>query len=209
MPDKFDSMKSLLAAIPAAGNYTFEICSEHQSAIKLFAPHGGCIEPGTRRIVLGLADNRWDYFIFRGIKAHDCYATLHVTSENYDDETCAIMAKSAVLALSIHGREVERSRIEVGGGSVLAPKLLLHLQALGYPAVSASDRVSGRGSRNFVNLAEKGGIQLELSKGFRRYLFTDYPNRPKPTPAFDTFIKDIRAWLIQTESNLGKDLRLA
>jgi|GEM_PF-4157197 len=152
---------------------------------------------------------KWDYFIFRGIRAKDCYATLHVTSENYDEETCVNMAKSAVLAVSIHGREVMRSRIEVGGGSLLAPRLLEYFQKLGYPAVSASDHASGKGARNFVNLAEKGGIQVELTRGFRKYLFSEYPKRPKPKPEFDRFIKDLKAWLIETESLLRTSPDLA
>ena len=205
MPDKFNSMKSLLKAIPAEGNYEFEICRERQSVIKLFAPHGGCIEPGTRRIVQSLASKRWDYFIFRGRRnGNDCYDTLHVTSEGYDEERCVDMANSAILAVAVHGRGGDDSRIEVGGGSFkLAKDLVEHLREHGYPAVPAPRSMDGSSPKSFVNLAREKGIQLELTDGFRNSLFSDYPKRPQPRQKiFDGFIETLRAWLTDAEKVL-------
>jgi phage replication-related protein YjqB (UPF0714/DUF867 family) len=207
MPDKFSSMKSLLSVVPAEGNYSFDISGKRNSKIKLFAPHGGCIEPGTRQIVMSLANNKWDYFIFRGIrKGGDCYETLHVKSENYDVESCVQMARNAVLAVAIHGRRVEESRIEVGGGSLsLAADLVRYLSELEYPAIPAPSHMSGQSETNFVNLAKLKGIQLELSEGFRKSLFDMYPNKPRPKSSFfPEFITNLRAWLMKTENRFGQ-----
>lgn len=201
LPETFTSMKSLLAAIPAKGNYKFEICSKQQSAIKLFAPHGGCIEPGTRWIVRSLAGETWDYFIFRGIRKNGkCYETLHVSSECYDETRCTDMAKKAMLAIAVHGRAGEDSRIEVGGGSLsFASDLCELFRYQGFPAEPAPSIMKGQSPQNFINLAAQRGIQLELTDGYRRSLFSNYPARPKPNREFDRFIALGREWLMKTE----------
>lgn len=197
-------MKSLLAAIPAKGNYKFEICSERQSAIKLFAPHGGCIEPGTRRIVQSLAGETWDYYIFRGTrKNRECHQTLHVSSESYDEVRCMDMARKAILAIAVHGRTGEDPRIEVGGGSREFAFLLCELlRSHGFPAQPAPVAMNGQGPRNFVNFAVQRGIQLELTNGFRRSLFSNYPARPKPNREFGRFITVVSDWMVGIEHQL-------
>src|SRR6516162_8474933 len=101
--DTYPDMRTLLSSLPPEGNYTFHIEKRYNSFIKLFAPHGGCIEPCTGVLVREIAGDRWDYFIFQGIRKKDCFRTLHVASTNYDEPQCCSLALSATLAVSIHG----------------------------------------------------------------------------------------------------------
>ena len=50
--DRYPSMSALLTDLPSTGNYVLHCESERRSRVALFAPHGGCIEPGTDRIVV-------------------------------------------------------------------------------------------------------------------------------------------------------------
>lgn len=193
-----------MRTIPEKGNYSFEISDKLKSRIKLFAPHGGCIEPGTAIIVRSLAKAGWDYFIFRGTPRSPFKGYLHVTSTHYNEVHCLNLAKRSALAVSIHGKMGKTSVIEVGGGNLaLARGLVSHLVKGGYPARSASQALSGQSPRNFINHAKRQGIQLELSEGFRRSLFFNYPRRPTPRPEpYGVFISTMVRWLKITEQSL-------
>jgi phage replication-related protein YjqB (UPF0714/DUF867 family) len=198
-------MKALLSTIEQQGNYSFEIQASRGSPIKLFAPHGGCIEPGTAPIVKALAGDQYDYFIFRGLrKGKNCKKLLHVTSSHYNEERCKSMAQNALVAFSVHGCRGKDIRIEVGGGNRKLAVDLVNLLMLNYPTALAPARRNGSSPLNFVNKAKHKGIQLELSHGLRDYLFFGYPKSPKPNPeTFSKFIETVRTWLRRVEKGLA------
>ena len=88
-------MTELLRTLPPKENYAISIDSSRNSKIKIFAPHGGCIEPATEPIALALALGSYDYYIFSGKRKEGCNRYLHVTSAHYDEPQCLRMADEA------------------------------------------------------------------------------------------------------------------
>src|SRR5258708_7015676 len=154
--DTYPSMTELLRQVPAEGNYTVHVESRHRSAVKLFAPHGGCIEPCPGPLVRESAQERLDQFIFNGIRKKDCFRTLPVTSTNSDEPQCVAMARDACIALAFHGCEGEERFIEAGGGNVpLSVVLGEYLIGRGYDVRTTPKRRGGVDQNNFINLARK------------------------------------------------------
>jgi phage replication-related protein YjqB (UPF0714/DUF867 family) len=197
-------MTELLARLPARDNYDLQIDHSRRSKVKIFAPHGGCIEPCTAQIVLPLALDRFDFFLFNGMMKKDCFSTLHVTSTHYDEPQCLQLAREAVVAIAVHGCEGEEPFIQLGGGNgTLAANLREYLIVLGYRIMHSSGELKGEHADNFVNFAQQGGIQLELSAGFRRQMFPGFPRSLQRDPVeFPRFIGAMRSWMESTERSI-------
>ncbi len=202
--DTFYSMTALYRSIPSAENYNILADDSRKSRVKLFAPHGGCIEPGTDQIVLELAGGRFDYFLFRGERRKGCFKTLHVTSTHFDDPVCTRLAQNASIAVSVHGCNVQGIVIEVGGGNIfMAEQLSAYLVSNGYHAVTSPHTRHGQQDNNFINKCRHGGVQLELSVGFRSTLFPGFPQVNQRHPQeFGNFVRIMREWLDTTEENI-------
>jgi phage replication-related protein YjqB (UPF0714/DUF867 family) len=204
MVDRFKSMSELLHAVPAHGNYEIQHDASMGTRVKLFAPHGGCIEPCTGALVREIALGRTDFYIFHGMRKKSCYGTLHVTAVNYDEERCNRMARSAEIAVAIHGCSGRASFIELGGGNrAAARQLLVHLARRDFPARLALGNRKGADNRNFINLSRRQGVQLELSAGFRRSLYADFPKTLQPNPvALRRFVQAVQDWILEVEATL-------
>ena len=202
--DDFESMSALYRGLPGEGNYTSVAEGSRASKVKLFAPHGGCIEPGTDALVLSLAAKEFDYFLFRGTRKKDCYRTLHVTSAHYDEPACVRLAREAFLAVSVHGCESAESFLEIGGGNApAAASLGEHLRSKGYRIVVPPNKRRGEEAGNFINLCRTQGVQIELSGGFRSELFPEFPKTDQRHPKmFGAFVADLREWLLMAESTM-------
>jgi phage replication-related protein YjqB (UPF0714/DUF867 family) len=198
-------MSELLSRLPREGHYSVIAIADRRSALKIFAPHAGCIEPCTGAIVSELAGAEFDYYIFRGEMRSGCYDALHVTSVNYDHPDCERMVGSAAAALSVHGCASDAPFIEVGGGNPdLAGRLRGLLKAKGYAIGPGAARLAGADPRNFVNRCALGGVQMELSAGFRRLLFPGFPKEMQRHPAeFSKFIDAVRGWMKEVERELS------
>jgi phage replication-related protein YjqB (UPF0714/DUF867 family) len=203
--DRFPSMTALQAQLPAEGNYSLHCESSRGSGIALFAPHGGCIEPGTDRIVVELAAAEFNYFLFRGIRRTDCFRTLHVTSAHYDEPSCLALAGRSVVAVALHGCDGEEAFLEIGGANTAAVNSLrAHLAALGYRVLAPAPGRPGVDAGNFINRSSEGGVQVELSAGFRAMLFPGFPRTDQRHPvAFPSFIAAFRRWLLAAEPSPG------
>src|SRR5881409_2336160 len=110
-------MTELLSHLPSDGHYKIQFNDTRYSNVKLFAPHGGCIEPCTGNLVIELAGESFDYYVFHGTMKTNCFRTLHVSSTCYDEPHCQQMAREAVVAVAIHGCEGEKEFVEIGGGN--------------------------------------------------------------------------------------------
>ncbi len=209
--DTFPTMKALLSGVKEKDNYAFEICSSRNSPIKLFAPHGGCIEPGTAPIVRELAGGIYDYYIFRGIRrGGGCRKLLHVTSTHYDEDRCQSMARSALLSLSVHGCRGRRRFIEVGGGNRVLAADLCDTLTTRYPAVLAPEGHDGSSPLNFINASRYQGVQLEVSEGFRQSLFPGFPWSMTGNPdTLPEFIDTLRKWLRRIENTFTEPVEIA
>jgi len=191
--------------LPATGNYTIHVDSSHQSQIKIFAPHAGCIEPCTGPIVHAIALNRFDCFVFSGTRKNDCFQTLHVTSTHYDEPQCLAMIGETILAIAFHGCDGDEPFLLIGGGNKdYSVALSTHLTNAGYKVSPATGNLKGQEERNFINRARRKGIQVECSAGFRRKLFPSFPKTLQRNPVeFPKFIGTMRDWLEKIEIELG------
>ena len=198
-------MTELLRDLPSPGNYEIQTDESRGSRVKLFAPHGGCIEPCTGALVREIAAGRTDWYVFHGTCRHSCYGTLHVTSTHYDEPRCLRMAERAEVAVALHGCAGDDRFVEVGGGNAPAVASLLELlQEREFPVRPAPDARQGGDARNFVNLSRRRGVQLELSAGFRRSLFADYPRTAHPHPrAVRRLVRTMREWIASLEADLA------
>jgi len=205
MVDRFQSMSELLHAVPARGNYEIQHDVSKSTRVKLFAPHGGCIEPCTGALVREIALGRTDFYVFHGIRRESCYRTLHVTAVNYDEECCTRMAGSAEIAVAIHGCSGRETFIEIGGGNMAAVQMLLaHLVRWDFPARPALGSRQGADTRNFINLSRRKGVQLELSAGFRKSLYADFPKTLQPIPVpLRRFVQAMQDWICELEATLA------
>jgi phage replication-related protein YjqB (UPF0714/DUF867 family) len=147
--------------------------------------------------VAELAGAEFDSYVFRGLMKRECYKNLHVTSTHYDEPLCAAMVRRAILAVAFHGCDARESVIEVGGGNrALAGDLRDFLRRSGFPAVDAPGGRSGTAVENFINAATRQGIQLELSAGFRKTLFPDYPRTlQRNQHTLPAFVDAMQRWL--------------
>ncbi len=206
MPDRFASMQQLLKELPASENYSLQVQRDFRSRVKLFAPHGGCIEPCTGPLVMALTEKGFDSYVFHGVRKKDCYRTLHVTSVHYDEPACLDLAAEAEVAVAIHGCDGREEFIEVGGGNTeLRESLEARLRSGGYDLRRPADARIGEDPRNFVNRARQRGVQLELSAGFRRKLFPDFPRAASRHPVhFPAFLQAMGEWLNDLEERLGR-----
>lgn len=205
MKDYFSSMTELMEHLPARDNYSIASDVGRRSAVKVFAPHAGCIEPCTGALVLAIAMGRYDYFVFNGLRKKDCYKTLHVTSTHYDEPSCIRMARESTVALAIHGCDGEDLFIEVGGGnSSLASRLAESMIAAGYPALPAPAERRGEDPANFINKASRHGLQIELSAGFRRSLFPAFPRALSRDPrTFHPFVAFMQGWIDSVQGSFS------
>jgi phage replication-related protein YjqB (UPF0714/DUF867 family) len=203
--DRYPSMSALQAELPAAGNYSLYCESSRGSKVTLFAPHGGCIEPGTDRIVVELAGSEFDYFLFRGIRRTECFRTLHVTSAHYDEPSCLALARRSAIAVAIHGCDGAEEFLEVGGANgAVAEALRAALAEGGYRVRTPAPGRPGVDAANFINRSSAGGVQVELSAGFRAMLFPGFPRTDQRHPvAFPAFLSTFRRWLVPAEASCG------
>jgi phage replication-related protein YjqB (UPF0714/DUF867 family) len=66
--------------------------------------------------------------------------------------------------------------------------------------------LAGADRRNFINRSRLGGVQAELSAGFRRLLFPGFPGELQRHPKeFPKFIGVVRRWLIEIERELSSE----
>jgi len=197
-------MTELLSLFPSDGDYEIQFNISRNTNIKLFAPHGGCIEPCTGTLVMEIAGESFDYYVFHGMMKKNCFQTLHVSSTQFDEPRCQQMARQALVAVAIHGCEAEKEFVEIGGANrKLVTSLRNHLIAQGFPTVFATKNRKGEDERNFINLARHKGLQLELSSGFRKSLFPDFPRTLQRNPkTVRLFISAMQKWLHSVEQTI-------
>ncbi len=205
--DNYSSMSDLLRNLPSRDNYEIFADRSRRSKLKLFAPHGGCIEPCTSQLTAAIAASLFDSYVFSGMRKKDCYRNLHVTSTHYDEPQCVEMAAEAEVALALHGCDGEETFAQIGGGNAeLASDLLRRLNDLGYTAIRPSEHLRGIEEANFINRARQGGVQIELSVGFRRMLFPGFPRSLQRHPSeFPRFVEAMRSWALLVEGKLESE----
>jgi phage replication-related protein YjqB (UPF0714/DUF867 family) len=167
------------------------------SSLAIVVPHGGGIEVGTSEIARALAGDTYTLYCFEGIK-HSGNHLLHIPSTHFDDPLCLKLLDGASRVLSLHGCAGKRPLIHVGGRHKGWKKQILStLTAHHFPVVEAVHKYPGTHPENICNVHPSGGVQLELSTGFRERCFQGLSRakRQFTTPFFERFVSVLQTSL--------------
>lgn len=166
------------------------------SGILVMAPHGGGIEPGTADIADAVAGREHAFYGFKGIKPGG-NRILHISSNRFEEPLAVRMLETARRVVTIHGCREEAPLAWIGGRDRAGGEgIIARLQEAGFPA-RRCERAGLRGLQpnNLCNRGLSGtGVQLELSMGLRRMLFSDLGKRRLrlPTPLFHPFVQALQ-----------------
>lgn len=185
--DYYRDMKELLRKEPDT-SYEFNI-QTRESPVLIVTPHGGRIEQFTSAIGKGLAGSTFNHFEFRGLLERGSYERLHVSSVNYNPPKLIPLNKGSEITLSVHGLSGSNKVTYVGGRDLVGAQMVRQaLEAEGFSVETASLNYNGNDVKNFVNRNKRGkGIQLEITLGQRRALFTKR-NEERPNEDYERYI---------------------
>lgn len=166
-----------------------------ESVLLVMAPHGGGIEPGTGDIADAVAGRRHAFYCFKGIKPAG-NRVLHIASNRFVDPLAERILQKVQWVLALHGCRGEEPLILVGGRDTKRGAAILQaLREADLPARRCErPGLRGLNPNNFCNRGRSGaGVQLEISLGLRRMLFTDLQLRPtrQPTALFHRLVSAI------------------
>lgn len=164
------------------------------------APHGGGIEFGTDAIAQSIADPDHTFWAFKGIKKTG-NRILHITSTRFDVPDALKITLAAQTVVTIHGCRGEASVVHVGGRhSELKSLIRQSLCRAGFNAqISAKSALKGESPANLCNRCISGrGVQLEITKGLRKTMFTSHGGRGirKKTECFFRFTNAVKTALV-------------
>jgi phage replication-related protein YjqB (UPF0714/DUF867 family) len=172
---------------------------EGHSGIALMAIHGGEIEPGTLEIAGSAAGDEHSFYAFEGTK-EGRNSDLHLRSETFDEPAGVSMARTADVVVTIHGCEEDFEVIYLGGLHENLKWLIQRNFSLCGFHVPEQVRPGLAGTHPF-NICNRGrtgmGVQIEISRGLRRKMFSDFDRegRGRPTEAFFSLISALRGSL--------------
>jgi phage replication-related protein YjqB (UPF0714/DUF867 family) len=149
------------------------------SGIAVMAPHGGGIEFGTNQMARAIAHPDHTFWAFNGIKKTG-NRILHITSTRFDAPDALKIAFAAQTVLTLHGCHGDASVVYVGGRhGPLKVHLCQNLLKAGFNArISKKEGLRGESPLNLCNRCRTGnGIQLEITTGLRKRMFTPTKDR--------------------------------
>ena len=150
------------------------IVKKGTSPIAIMAPHGGGIEFGTAAIAASIAHPNHTFWAFKGIKQRD-NRSLHITSARFDEASALAVAANAQTVVTVHGCSENAKVVYVGGRHrELALRIRASLRHAGFNAeIGGKPSLRGENPSNLCNRCRSGkGVQLEISAGSRRGMFT-------------------------------------
>ena len=179
---------------------------DRASPLAIVALHGGGIEPGTSEIAHAIAGVDYSVYCFESLKSSG-NEIMHITSHDFDDPLCLELVSRAQVVVSIHGcnGEGKRASVFIGGRHTrLKERLSAELANAGFPVAPGMGPYPGQHRDNICNLGSSGaGIQLEISLGIRRRMFSGMRRLERKTtlPDFDRFVQTVRA-VLQNSHNI-------
>lgn len=167
---------------------------EATSGVVVTAIHGGGIEPGTSELADAIAGRRHAYYSFCGRMPSD-NRRLHLTSRCFDEPRALTLVERSGTVISIHGCSGTDPAVYLGGRHpALRTGIGDWLRTAGF-AVRESPFFPGSHPSNICNRCRGGmGVQLELSAGLRRRMFTGPLRAPhkETTAVFEQFAGAVR-----------------
>lgn len=148
------------------------------SRVAVIAPHGGQIEPGTSEIAENIAGDAFVHYSLQGRKTRN-NRHLHITSHRFDEPQAVVLVEAAQVALAIHGEYNASEEFVMVGGlhRILVSAVKLSLERIGIATLEPSGGLDATHPQNICNRAQRGGVQLEISRRLRDVLVADEQRR--------------------------------
>jgi phage replication-related protein YjqB (UPF0714/DUF867 family) len=173
MVDRYRSFKDLAADTQSEVDYRIRI-KDRDTSVVILAPHGGTIEPETSEIAEVIASTDYSFYAFEALN-EGAHGDFHITSHRFDESQAVELVGEADIAVAIHGRKDDGTdTIWLGGrATVLRDAIGASLRDAGFEA-ETNITLPGIHPSNICNRTRSGeGVQLELSRSFRRRLAND------------------------------------
>ncbi|APE44339.1 replication protein [Sulfitobacter alexandrii] len=173
MGDRYRNFEELAAASEEGVDYCIR-SEDRGSSVVILAPHGGTIEPGTAEIAQAIAGADFSLYIFEALQA-GAHGDFHITSHRFDEPKALDLVGRSDTAIAVHGRKDDGSdTIWLGGRAIgLRDAIAVSLRNAGFEA-EPNKRLPGVHETNICNRTRSHeGVQLELSRSFRRRLSTE------------------------------------
>lgn len=183
-------------------DYTIRSANRN-SAYTIIAPHAGGIEPGTGEIVLDIAQNSYNYYLFAGIKETN-NSVLHITSGRFDEPVALELVTNSDFVVAIHGCKGDKQTVFIGGlDKELVEKIANNLRMNGFfVRTDKYIEFPGKLPENICNRNRRGkGVQIELTEALRQIMFNDLSRtgRNEKTEVFYRFVNKVRQALREEE----------
>lgn len=172
MADKYGNFEQLSKNEVEGKDYKITV-NDVGGDITCIAPHGGSIEPGTSEVTIEIAGDRYNLYLFEGIKSSGNMG-LHITSTRFDEPNLLAISTKYRTNISIHGFEgTVYPRTYIGGlNSKLIEFIARELTNAGFVVDLPTEGIGGYSTRNFVNIGtDNTGVQLEISTAQRALFF--------------------------------------
>lgn len=135
----------------------------------IVAPHGGSIERGTSQIARLIAGNKFNLYLFEGLKPADNYETLHLSSHLFDEPQCLSLISEIENVVTIHGCNGKDETVYLGGlNESLKQELQIAFEDEGVTSIMEGHKYPGKHPNNICNRGlTKQGVQIELTDTLR------------------------------------------
>jgi phage replication-related protein YjqB (UPF0714/DUF867 family) len=150
-------------------DFEIDVVRRPESGIAVIAPHGGGIERGTSKIARAIATDKFNLYLFEGLRSSGNYASLHLTSHLFDEPECLALISTCSVVVAIHGcRGVEHEVLLGGRHRELTGQLSKALFAVKIANKTDGHPFPGTKPRNICNRGLTGrGVQLEITTALR------------------------------------------
>lgn len=151
----------------------YEVVVVDRSAdVTISAIHGGNIEPLTGALAQAVAGEQHNLYVLQGLGPR-APQELRVPPSRFDDMRLRTLLKRSQVAISIDGVAGQEQVIHLGGKNRRLKRLLeTQLGAMGLVVRGPFGPGAAHDPTLFYNLAEEGGVQIELSSALRASLAT-------------------------------------
>lgn len=166
------------------------------------AIHGGGIEQGAGEVARAVGAGLMSHYEFAGIMPANNFATLHVTSTNFDEPIATALVTGSLRCLSFHGYSGIPGLAEtsIGGlDTVTSARVAEELTRAGFRVITASQEIAGADPANIANKTSiSAGVQVEMSNAQRASFFPNgdlsrtMRDSGQRTAAFNAYVAAVR-----------------
>ena len=166
----FHSFADLAEAYTQDQDYRIVLVPRAQASTAVLAPHGGSIEAFTSAIARGITGEEYGLYLFEGLLRAGNFASLHLSSERFDEPGCLRLLANYDRVVSVHGCRAPGEVVFIGGRDrALGKAVAASLRAQGIVCEDAPANLAGQDPRNVCNRGRTGrGVQLEVSLELRQ-----------------------------------------